>query len=96
MASNISSSSSVIDGSLSSVVGITANINVNVDIIDGNITIGGVPSYQTYTGDYQVTPRLYDQSLDTDNKLMSDDVTVYQIPVTYTSNIEGGKTVLIG
>lgn len=49
-----------------------------------------------YDGEYEVTPRLYAQSLDTDRKLMSDDVTVHEIPVTRTSNPEGGLTVLIG
>ena len=49
-----------------------------------------------YIGDYEVTPRLYTQSLDTDGKLMADDVTVYEIPITRTSNPQGGQTVLIG
>ena len=52
----------------------------------------GVP----YEGEYEITPRVYAQSLDTDGKLMTDDVTVYGIPVTRTSNPEGGLTVLIG
>lgn len=51
---------------------------------------------ETYDGEYTVTPRLYAQTLDTDRKLMADDVTVYEIPVTQTSNPYGGQTVLIG
>ena len=49
-----------------------------------------------YEGPYEITPRLYAQSLDTDGKLMEDDVTVYEIPVTRTTNPTGGLTVLIG
>lgn len=49
-----------------------------------------------YEGTYEVTPRVYAQSLETDGKLMSDDVTIYEIPVTRTSNPQGGLTVLIG
>jgi len=49
-----------------------------------------------YDGSYEVTPRLYAQSLDTDGKLMEDDVTVYEIPISHTTNPTGGLTVLIG
>ena len=51
---------------------------------------------EIYSGAYEVTPRLYLQSLDTNGKLMRHDVTVYEIPVTQTSNPYGGQTVLIG
>lgn len=53
-------------------------------------------SAPSYEGDYEVTPRLYAQSLDTDGKLMEDDVTVYEIPISHTTNPTGGLTVLIG
>lgn len=49
-----------------------------------------------YEGEYEVTPRLYEQGLATKHKTMMDDVTVHEIPVTITSNPHGGKTVLIG
>jgi len=50
-----------------------------------------------YTGEYVVIPRIAtEQVLATDGKLMTDDVTVREIPVTRTSNIYGGKTVVIG
>lgn len=55
------------------------------------------PHYPEYTGAYEVTPILNnEQVLDTDNKVMTDDVTVHPIPVVYTTNPYGGKTVLIG
>ena len=64
--------------------------------ITGALTIPNTPGLERYGGPYEVTPRLYAQSLDTDGKLMEDDVTVYEIPVTRTTNPTGGLTVLIG
>ena len=52
--------------------------------------------YDSYEGPYEVTPRLYQQELDTSHKVMSADVTVYEIPITRTSNPQDGLTVLIG
>ena len=49
-----------------------------------------------YQGDYEITPRLYQPLFDTNGKLMHDDLTVYEIPVTRTTNPTGGLTVLIG
>ncbi len=59
-------------------------------------TLPFVPYYDVYTGPYEVTPTFSDQTLDTDTKAMIDDVLVHEIPVTYTTNPYGGKTVLIG
>lgn len=56
------------------------------------ITVTGNP----YEGEYEVTPRLYEQTLATENKTMLNDVTVYEIPITRTTNPTGGLTVLIG
>ena len=52
--------------------------------------------YDTYNGPYEITPRLYQQTLSTDNKVMRDDVSVFEIPITRTTNPDGGQTVLIG
>ena len=53
--------------------------------------------YDEYTGNYVVTPVLYDeQELLTRNKLLRDNVTVKEIPITTTTNPYGGKTVVIG
>ena len=49
-----------------------------------------------YEGPYEVTPRLTEQVLETIHKTMRDDVTVHEIPVVMTSNVYGGKTVVIG
>lgn len=76
---------------------------------DGNLqgiitmdgTIGGIVGYRQcvehpkYQGEYEVTPRSFAQVLDTDNKLMEDDVNVKAIPYYETSNTYG-ETVYIG
>ena len=64
--------------------------------LTGKLTIPTMVGAEAYDGSYEVTPRVYAQTLSTDNKLMEDDVTVHEIPVTRTSNPEGGLTVLIG
>lgn len=64
--------------------------------IQGTLTIPNAPGLEVYGGPYEVTPRLYAQSLDTDGKLMEDDVTVFEIPISRTTNPTGGLTVLIG
>lgn len=48
-----------------------------------------------YEGDYDVIPKTYLQTLDTDNKVLRDDVRVHEIPYFETSN-EKGTTVYIG
>lgn len=49
----------------------------------------GGSDFPIYDGAYEVTPRSYEQVLDTDRKLMLDDVTVHQIPYYETSNTSG-------
>jgi len=51
---------------------------------------------EEYDGAYEVTPKLYSQSLETRNKALRADVQVHEIPVTYTSNLYDGLTVVIG
>ena len=51
--------------------------------------------FDTYDGDYIVTPRLNEQTLATKDKNMIDDVVVKPIPIYELSN-EHGITVIIG
>ena len=79
--------------------GIVVPMRIGSDWQNINMRIGAeysVETADTYDGSYEVTPRLYAQSLETDGKLMEDDVTVYEIPITRTTNPQGGQTVLIG
>lgn len=70
----------------------TQKVNIKQDVVV-------VPVYKDvtlYEGDYEVTPRVDEQTLSTADKLMSADVTIKQIPYAEVSNIQGGKTVTIG
>ena len=51
---------------------------------------------EVYEGDYNVTPRVYQQVLETKDKLMLDDVTVEIIPLSRVINLSNGYTVTIG
>lgn len=50
----------------------------------------------SYTGDYIVTPTFEEQTLETNNKKMNDNITVNKIPVKEESNLSGGITLTIG
>lgn len=69
-----------------STVEIPMELEVAFQLIDGD----------EYEGPYTVTPHFLEQSLATTGKLMTDDVTVYEIPVVRTANPYGGDTIVIG
>lgn len=48
-----------------------------------------------YEGNYEVTPKMESQILETKAKYMKDDVTVHAVPVRKTRNSSGGFTVYI-
>ena len=58
---------------------------INVNTVD-------LPEYE---GPYEVTPKVDDQTLETKDKWMSDNVHVKEIPYYETSNIQNGLTVFI-
>lgn len=57
---------------------------------------GGGSEIERYTGDYQVTPTASGKTLETNQKLMTDDVTIQAIPFSSVGNNSGGKTIYIG
>ena len=64
-----------------------------------NIDFGEIIFIKTdevYNGDYNVIPRVYQQVLETKDKLMLDDVTVEVIPLAKVLNPSNGYTVTIG
>ena len=67
----------------------TALINKVDQIITGETNV------DYYIGDYEVTPKVEEQKLETKNLLMEKDVTVHKIPFSKTSNNAGGNTVVI-
>ena len=82
-----------------STIEITGNVLISHHIkLDGDIhiAIGSGSIYPKYTGDYTVIPRVYVQTLDTNDKIMTDDVTVLEIPKGEVENIYHGVTVTIG
>jgi len=69
------------------------------DVLIGLLSIAGKPIYtehEKYSGDYVVKPAPFlEQTLETNNKLMQDNVVVLEIPYYEVSNISG-KTIIIG
>lgn len=52
---------------------------------------------EVYSGEYNVTPKAWEETvLPTADKLLTDDVRVFEIPYAEVSNIQGGYTVTIG
>ena len=69
-------------------------LEITVDF--GNLSIIGRCHHETYDGTYEVTPTFSRQTLNTHDKLMTDDLTVRPIEVSRTSNLQGGNTIFIG
>ena len=70
----------------------TQEVNIKQDTII-------VPVYKDaplYEGEYDVIPKVSEQILPTEKKLMSKDVTIKEIPYFEVSNSSGGNTVFIG
>lgn len=64
--------------------------------ISGSLTIPNAVGIEVYTGAYEVTPKAWEeQILQTDGKLMTDDVTVFRVPYYETVNLFDGKTAYI-
>ena len=83
---------------------VTVDMTLDVDVTmaenayDVSADIGEftyIGSYETYQGSYDVTPTSAVQTLDTNDKLMTDDVTVRAIPYYETRNVSG-TTIYIG
>lgn len=72
-------------GSVSAPKSLSGNIGAKT------INVGGRP----YEGDYIVTPKVEQQTLDTKGAIMGDDLTILAIPYFETSNNSGGNTVYI-
>lgn len=49
-----------------------------------------------YVGEYEVTPKVTEQTLPTAQKFLARDVTIEKIPYFEVSNNSGGNTVFIG
>lgn len=64
--------------------------------ISGNITIPASTHMEYFQGPYEVTPKAYtDQTLATNNKTMTEDLTVFKVPYFETANLFDGRTAYI-
>lgn len=52
--------------------------------------------YDIYSGDYNIIPETFSQTIESKNKVMKNDVTIAGIPFYEVSNTEGGTTCIIG
>lgn len=57
---------------------------------------GGTALPENYLGPYEVTPKGSEQELETENKYLSNNITVREIQRWDVGNTAGGKTVFIG
>lgn len=73
-----------------------ASLTCMIDGEYGSTTIVEPHAHATYQGEYVVTPQ-HDTgiTLDTNDKLMTEDVTVKKIPYYETTNVSNGYTVYI-
>lgn len=84
------------NGSVRSIQGGISGRISGLGQIGGTVTLPQIVGPPRYEGPYTVTSSLRQQILETSGLAMKDDVTVKEIPVVYTSNLSGGKTVVIG
>lgn len=75
--------SGLLSGSIRPAVKLTGKVAIAVD-------------HEYYVGEYNITPKIKQQILSTNDKLMTDDITVKAIPFYEVSNPQGGTTFIIG
>lgn len=83
----------VVQGSIASSI-LKGTVAAEKNIL-GYLTIPDV-LFDMYTGPYDVIPSTVQQTLYTQNKVMSNNVTVQKIPYYETPNPQGGNTIFIG
>ena len=90
---NVSSTINI-NGLLSNNNNLNSNIQSNSNI-SAKLSVGGSGSYLDYSGSYDIIPNQQDQTLQTQNKILRENMLVEKIPYYETSN-DYGKTVYIG
>lgn len=63
--------------------------------LSGQLSSQPSDGYSLYTGDYEVTPKAYTQTLETAGKLLTENIVVTAVPYYETSNNSDGLTVYI-
>lgn len=64
--------------------------------LKGKFSFASGCGHEPYDGDYVVDPKFATQVLETENKLLLENVEVNPIEVSRVSNLSGGTTVYIG
>ena len=67
-----------------------------IEGLGAELTIPPYVSGTPYSGAYTVTPQWQEQTLETANRVMTDNVTVEKIYINSAENPSGGNTVYIG
>ena len=76
---------------------ITAKVQKPVLQADVYKAVTGGVAADEYRGETVITPKLFeDQTLFTKDKILKDNITVLEIPISKVSNTSGGNTVIIG
>ena len=86
-----------LSGSIVSEISLLGSLSPSV-VLQGSIVVPEVVGEATeyYAGDYEVTPRAKSSVvLNTEKKIMKQDVVIKKIPYYETSNASGGTTVYI-
>lgn len=85
------------EGILSGVIKYEGNLTGIINS-DGNLegSLSMPIGYDDYVGPYDITPNVSQQSLDTADKHLTDDITIEAIPYYEVSNSYNGKTIIIG
>lgn len=85
-----------LSGTLTSVGRLHGTLVGDHHVVQGTLTIPSTPGLELYGGPYEATPKAWEeQILETEGKLMSDDVTVFRVPYYETINLFDGKTAYI-
>ena len=84
-----------LSGTISSTLDLTGTLTPDGFKIAGEIS-SDILAAKKYTGPYEVYPRKVEQTLETSDKLLTDDITIDAINYSEVDNVVGGKTVNIG
>lgn len=81
-------------GGIDSTQGITGVISQKEEIT-GSLATAYTTAAKAYEGNYEITPTVDGQTLETKQRYMTDDVTILAIPFYEVGNTSGGDTVYI-
>lgn len=84
-----------LSGAISGTGKLSGKLTPQNTVISGEVS-SDILAAKKYPGPYNVVPRKVDQTLDTADKLLTDDITVDAINYSEVDNPVGGKTVNIG